>query len=345
MDLKEIYQAVNKRINEVDFSLLWHGFKPLKFAVYNDEDCFFNGGYIDKTDQFLANTAIKYNGEFIAIWYLGDETIDYDILATKIIHEMFHGFQFSHHESRFPNELEALRDYRYNLNNLSLKMEENKLINGLIDRFNHDAFEKLLKLRKYRQSQYRYEYLYEASIEQIEGSALYVELEALKQLSRTKFKAAITANMENIVQPKNLIPMRIVSYSIGALLLYVIKKHTDIEVDQFGDETFAETMLKHTLYEEIQPKVNKAVEETLDAYHHETRAMIDATLKMNNCVLEGKFPLVGVNVYNARRLDAYLISTYFVAYKKADKDEIKQGDYLIEMDEDGDIKKLYAMKM
>ena len=127
MNLRAIHHEVNARIHRVDFSLLWEGFKPLKFALYNENACCFDGEYIDKTDQFLANTAIHYNGEYIAIWRLGEDVPDYDVLTSKIIHEMFHGFQYENKESRFPNELEALQKYSYSVENLTIKLKENHL--------------------------------------------------------------------------------------------------------------------------------------------------------------------------------------------------------------------------
>ena len=67
MNLKDLYYKVKNYINQVDFSKLWRGFEPLKFALYTDNECFFNGAYIEKTDEFIANTSIFYNGEWIAV--------------------------------------------------------------------------------------------------------------------------------------------------------------------------------------------------------------------------------------------------------------------------------------
>ncbi len=344
MNLRAMFQEVDKRIKRVDFSLLWKGFKPLKFALYNDKECFFDGHYIEKTDQFLANTAINYKGEQIAIWRLGEKTPDYDVLASKIIHEMFHGFQHENNETRFPNELEALQKYSYSVENLTIKMEENNLIHRLIDGFDQASFHALLQLRKRRQREHPYEYRYEALIEQIEGAANHVELEALKQLSNDKFDDALAKTKHQIIDANNLIPIRIISYAVGGLLLSVLKTHTSISCEHFGDQPFSVDMLEAVEDCECHVDENNAVKETIAQYHRKTKDMIDATLAKNDCVLEGKYPLVAVNVYNARRLDNYIISTYFVAYKNADKDEILHGDYLVELDDDFDIRKVYTLQ-
>ena len=92
MDLEKLYYEIKRYIEIVDFSKLWRGFEPLKFALYSEKECFFDGAYIEKTDAFLANTSILYNGEWIAIWNVQEE-MNPIVLTSKMIHEMFHGFQ------------------------------------------------------------------------------------------------------------------------------------------------------------------------------------------------------------------------------------------------------------
>ena len=99
----------------------------MKFALYTDNECFFNGAYIKKTNAFLANTSILYNGEWIAIWNVQEE-MNPIVLTSKIIHEMFHGFQMMQNESRFCDDLDALYNYKYEEDNLNLKVKENKLL-------------------------------------------------------------------------------------------------------------------------------------------------------------------------------------------------------------------------
>lgn len=41
MNLEKLYYEVKKHIDTVDFSKLWKNFKPLKFALYTDTECFF----------------------------------------------------------------------------------------------------------------------------------------------------------------------------------------------------------------------------------------------------------------------------------------------------------------
>ncbi len=127
MNLESLYFEVKSNIDQIRFEELWQGFAPFKFALYDAEKCFFNGRFIFKPPTFVANTSLVHEGEFIAIWHVM-EPMNPTILASKIIHEMFHAFQNTRGESKFPNEYDALCRYRYEEVNLSLKYEENKIL-------------------------------------------------------------------------------------------------------------------------------------------------------------------------------------------------------------------------
>ena len=193
----------------------------MKFALYTDNECFFNGAYIKKTNAFFANTSILYNGEWIAIWNVQEE-MNPIVLTSKIIHEMFHGFQMMQNESRFCDDLDALYNYKYEEDNLNLKVKENKLLYSLSTQFDSKTFEEFLQIRKYRSNSFNYYYHYESCIEQIEGTANYVELCSLKQLSPELFEKRFSTMKERIINPSNLFPIRVICYDIGALLLYVM---------------------------------------------------------------------------------------------------------------------------
>ena len=244
--LKDKYYIIKQYIDKVDFSLLWDGFKPLKFALYNEKECFFDGHYINKTNDFIANTSIKYNNEVIAIWNVMED-IDPIILASKMVHEMFHGYQMINNESRFPNEMDALYNYKYDDLNLSIKYEENKLINNLLDNFNYDDFNRLLRYRKYRYNHFNYEYTYESKIEQIEGSANYVELNSLKQLSIELYQNKLNGLKDRIINKNNYLPIRILSYDIGALLLQLLNNNNINFNKAFIDEPFSISLLKNDI--------------------------------------------------------------------------------------------------
>ncbi len=341
MDLSIAWQELKQRIDRVDFSSLWHGFRQTKFAVYNDTECFFDGAYVEKTGAFLANTAIQYNGEHIAIWYLPEAPSDWDQLSASIIHEMFHAFQNASGESRWPDEKEALLHYQYSSDNLSAKLQEAELISALLNGDSSADFETLLQSRKTRSQKHPYEYDYEARIEQIEGTANYVELRALEQLDPDKAKIKRDATLKSILDPSNYLPIRVVSYAIGTLFLACIKKHTDFDFENFGDNLFAIKILEGIQPGDVPTQPSPAINAALEEYQTETNAIIEKALAKNDLVLEGEFPLIGLNVYNARWNGRYATSTYFLAYQDGGEIKTLYGDFIVEIDADYNILTAY----
>ena len=119
MNLDELYSRISETISSLDFGRIWPGFQPLKFALYDDGKCFYDGAYIEKSDDFCANTSINFQGEQIAIWKVVDD-LPILVLASKIVHEMFHGYQTVENWNCWADEMEALYRYQYNADNLSL---------------------------------------------------------------------------------------------------------------------------------------------------------------------------------------------------------------------------------
>ena len=327
MDLKKLYYKAKSYIDIVDFSKLWRGFEPLKFALYTDNECFFDGAYIEKTDDFIGNTSILYNGEWIAIWLVQEE-MNPIVLTSKIIHEMFHGFQSMHNDSRFANELDALYNYKYEEDNLNLKLKENHLLYHLSTQFDKNMFREFLQIRKYRFDTFRYAYHYEASIEQIEGIANFVEIQCLKQLSIELFEKKLSAMRERIINPSNLLPIRVICYDIGALMLYVMTENNIAFEDGFSSVTFAEAILSDVEGKKYVPEYS--MKHLLDSYNANAKATICKAIEKNILVIDTPCNLLGVNVYNAVFYENYIISRYCVMFGSDNNQQIEYGDFVIE---------------
>lgn len=338
--LDELYYEVKKYIEDIDFSKIWEGFKPLKFALYNEKECFFDGEYITKTENFLGNTSIKYNDEYIAIWDVLED-ISPVILTSKIVHEMFHGFQQKHGEVRFPDEIDAIYKYKYIDQNLSLKILENELIVELLGYFEQSKFNKLLGIRKYRYNHFTYEYLYETSIEQIEGTANYVELQVLKDISYEDYLLKINNMKQEILSPKNLFPIRIISYDIGTLLLVLLHDNNiDFNIG-FTDDTFMFNLVDKSKEENLLDML--FLDEEIDIYNKKSADIITKALSDNDVVMDYKTNLLGFNVYNARYYDNHIISRYFVMYGDINNPTIQYGDFVIETFEEKVVTKIYKI--
>ncbi len=346
MDISRIYDDILARVRSVDFSALWQGFHPLKFALYTESECFFDGEYIEKTDDFCANTAIEFRGENIAIWQLDGEVSDLDGLAASMIHEMFHAYQRERGESRWADEMEALAKYEYSADNLSMKLIEAGLMRAAVENDDRGAYLSLVSLRKRRSVEYPYEYDYEARIEQIEGSATYVELAALGQLDVAKARERWGTLLERIASAENYLPIRIISYEIGAALLACAKKFSTVDVEAFDDRPFAVALLDEPCEADAPAAALLGgdaceVDELLKAYADETHRIVAEAVAKNDCVPIDGHPLVSVNIWDARREGRFVTSSYFVMYRDGDQNHVIDGDFVLELDDDRNILNAY----
>ena len=343
MNLEEKYRQVQETIASLDFNRIWPGFQPLKFALYDEEKCFFDGRYIEKTDAFCANTSIVFEGEQIAIWML-QQDLDRSVLASKIVHEMFHGYQNIMGWDCWPNELEALYRYQYEAENLSLKLRENELLLALIDHFDASALGELLALRKRRSMKYPYEFAYESKVEEIEGTANYVEWQVLKQLDKNKADALLERMRAMMTKPDYLFPIRISSYFTGALMINALR-----EADSYSFGAVDRPMI-FSLIKDIVPSDGHfpgeavtlgSVRNAVEAFHSETESIIQAALSKNLVALNGPLDLMGVNIYDARCLHGFITSKYFVMYRDGKEDKTLQGDFVIKMQDQKTIAAVY----
>ena len=346
MDLEILYSQIKNTVSSLDFDRIWPGFRPLKFALYDDQTCFFDGRYVEKTDEFCANTSIVYHGEQIAIWMVQQE-YDISVLTSKIVHEMFHGYQNLMGWDCWPKELEALYRYQYDIENLSIKLHESDLLLALLDRFDSSSLQELLACRKLRSIRFSYEFLYESQVEEIEGTANYVEWQVLKQLDESRANE-LTERMRTLMtKPEYLFPIRIPSYFSGALMINALRGAGRYcfeaaerpvilsvlkDVDPFGGDFLGKA--------DIVCKVADAV----DLFNKETESIIRSALEKNQVVLNGPLKLSGVNVYNARCRNGFRTSTYFLMYKEGTEDRMLQGNYVIRMRDEKTIDTVYRWK-
>ena len=351
MDLEKQYKQVSESLSRLDFDAIWPGFAPLKFALYNAEKCFFDGQYIEKTDAFCANTSIEYNGEQIAIWMLQEE-LEIPVLTSKIVHEMFHGFQTKNDWDCWPNEREALYHYQYRPENLSLKLQENELLLTLLDGFEEAPYRELLGLRKLRSQRFPYEFSYESRVEEIEGTANYVEWQTLKQLDAGKAEALAERMGRTITTPTAFFPIRISCYATGALLIHALRQAGDydfapferpllpalLEAGQWGGQWG--TVL-FGLPSQKEPSPTGPVTQATAAFLAESEAIIQAALEKNEIVLEGPLELLALNIYDARCHKGYLTSTYFIMVREGEEEKMLPGNFVLKMRDEKTIETVY----
>lgn len=341
MNLEHLYHQVKQQIDRVDFELLWSGFKPVAFALYNEHECYFNGRYIEKSSQFMANTAIMFEGEIIAIWNVMSYPDNIFKFTASIIHEMFHAFQILQRESRFADEKIALIQYQYHLENLSIKLEEAKLMKSIIEDENIGLWSTLLSLRRYRYNKYPYEYDYESRIEQIEGTAHCVEMRALEQLDPYQANIQWNEMMKKINDPNQYFPVRIISYPTGALFLKCIALASSFNPTGISSQPFSIQIIQDVSFKDVNHIENNQVEILLNHYIEKTQTIIKQAIAKHDIALSGTYPLISLNIYDARYLRGYATSTYFVAYQDQDEMKVLHGNFVVALDEELNITCVY----
>ena len=342
MDLEKLYRDVEQAVSALDFPRIWPGFAPLKFALYDAEKCFFDGRYFEKTDAFCANTSINYQGAQIAIWMV-QEDLPLPVLTSKLVHEMFHGFQTLRGWDCWPDEREALCRYRYDAENLTLKLRENELLLSLAGRFDEAAFRELTALRKHRSEAFPFEFSYESKVEEIEGTANYVEWQAVKQLDGLA-AAALTDRMRAVTRPDFLFPIRISCYFTGALMIHAMRQAGVYDFEPARRPMPLQILRSAPASDGGFPGRDACCQRVSGAvvsYREKTAAIVRSALEKNDVVLEGPLELVSVNIYDARYYDGYVTSTYFLMVRDGAEEKMLPGNFVVRMRDGKTIDKVY----
>lgn len=343
MKLDELYGQVMQAIAALDFEQIWPGFAPLKFALYDEKACFYDGAYIEKTDAFCANTSIVYRGEQIAIWKATD-ALPVAVLVSKIVHEMFHGYQLCQGWDCWADEMEALYRYTYSAGNLGLKLHENALLLSLLDRFDRAACMELLSCRKLRSEKYPYEHAYESRVEEIEGTATYVEWRTLKQLDKQAAAAMEERMRAAMTKPEKMFPIRISSYYTGALTVYMLVNmglysYTPTERPVI-DKVLKNICPSDAAVSDGEGDMQRAADAVTD-FHQKAEAVIEAARKRNEIVVNGPAALACVNIYDAWCYKGYMTSRHFLQYVENGTKKTIDGSFVLKMADEKTIARVY----
>ena len=181
-------------------------------------------------------------------------------------------------------------------------------------------------------------------MEEIKGTANYVEWQVLKQLDDKKADA-LTGHMRTVMtRPDYLFPIRISCYYTGALMIHALRLaglytfsapkrpvlFPILENTSPSDGTFPgkEACLAETA-------------ETIAAFHQETKSIIRAALEKNRGVLNGPAELESVNIYDARCYKGFITSTYFLMVRENNESRMLEGYFVIRMQDEKTIAAVY----
>lgn len=315
-----LYNTLDELIDRLDFNSIWPGFKRFDFALYTEEEVYLRDKIIPYDQRFIGNTSIEYENSYIAIWSIeSDLEDDPVILAGNIVHEMFHAFQQSKNEQRYPNELLSL-DYPDNVENNCLKYLEN---NSLIEAFLSDnssikyhSFIRYLSIRKYREKLLGSMISEEYKTETIEGLAEYAGMMALKQLSYDKYIRVINGHLDKLRSVEVTVSnMRKLAYSSGTLLAMMMH---DLDFGLFHDIGSENRPLFHlidietALPESFTLLKERAIEKATQSIIHDKQKKFDEFFSSDPNEVSGDFRIIGYDPMNMIKLGNKILCTHFI---------------------------------
>ncbi len=342
MNLRVIHDQVAEQIEKLDFEKLWPGFITYPFALYDDRQVWFEGFQEPKSDIFLGNTAIDYQGKKLAIWNMEESPVeDISILTSKIIHEMFHAFQNDCLESRFPDEFQSLF-YDYQSLNLSMKHQENRLLADLLQTFSEAKLRKLQNIRLNRKTLFPKQYDYESRIEVIEGMAQYVETKTLMAIDETLFFDAIANLKARLLDKNQLMKIRKCSYDVGTALCLVLEKADRSFFHKIGSEN--RTILEIVGFDyELSPvsiPKNQEITAMINASTTEKITKIQNFIK-RKVPIKGSFRVRGFDPLNSFGIGELMYNPDFLMYEEDGKAQVAKGPSVLAVSGDFLGKELY----
>ncbi|SHH27767.1 hypothetical protein [Thermosipho atlanticus] len=356
--LKTIY----KKINSGKLSDYWDNFKPLPIAFYDDSYVYIigfdnppenfieeQGIFIGKwNERFVGNAAINYNGKYMGIWNIStvDKLETFPFFYSKIVHEIFHGFQFLNKDKRFANEFLAFQ-YPFTLENIALRILERKYLLKSVFETNKqlktEYVKKFISFREKRRHLINSFLDYELGLESMEGTATYVEYRAL--LDESKFPQSFLISLfgENLIKIRDLKNFRASCYSTGmyiSLLLDQITSNWKINYttskkylyDFFLDIVkYQPSDLKDLLADEQTKKLAQIL---IQKRQNDINKAFETFKKTNGykIVLEGEFNLSGFDPMNILKKDNLLLHKTFLKIKFKEKELFIKGPVVSEMD-------------
>lgn len=340
-EIKDLHKLISNKIKSLDFKKIYPGFRPFDFALYTDNFVVLKDQVIKYDNRFIGNTAIIYEGEYLAIWKIDSVFMHYNILTSKIIHEMFHAYQYKSEEKRFPNEFFGL-GYLYEKFNIATKYDETKYLLKAIEDDDMTSLLRFIALRERRRRDYENDLLYEEGIETVEGTAKYVELQVLQQISVADYQKTYDELKSNIKNIRNYMPIRHISYDIGCLLL-MAKDRFNLDFNyEIGNETRNVYQLLFNEFERIEYFHENTVLDLnfLDEYYQSIVDNVNRVL-ISNPKIHQCDQVIGFDPLNSFRVDKYVYYRHFVMIRQANKELFIHNESVGEVNEFNQVFAIY----
>lgn len=317
--LQTTYYEVASRLERIDFASIWPGFSPGPFALYQETLACLDGALIPRPPEFRGNTAITWQGRPLAIWSLEEGPRDPDLLASSLVHELFHAYQNHCAETRFPHDIRLALSPAPPAS-LASRGQEGQLLARAVASGPQEARTLLTAFCALRRQRWeRPECRQECLAETIEGTAEFAGLRALKMLSPEKYQAELDRYRALLLQPGPLLTdARRMAYYTGALLLLSARRAgLDLRHPLPGQTQPLFSFLDRLLPSVPPPPLpSEALEEAAALAEQEDRTHRQAVaqfLEQAPPYRAGPFRICGYDPMNQFAVDGKLFCTHFLS--------------------------------
>ncbi len=308
--MRDFYNRISKRLDDIDFEAVYPGFHRFPFALYDDKTVWLSDREIEQKG-FFGNTAIEFEGKHMAIWNVQEDinTVDIDIFTSNIVHEMFHAFQKEQNmNGEAPSDMKLLM-YPEDTVNYIVKQQENVMIADAFDASPEkraDLYHAVNSSRELRKKQIGEFMDQELLIEKWEGVAESCKMLALKQLSQEKYEKVLKDYQDIVRRGDLLLDIRKNAYYTGTLMRLL------------GDEVAGK-----------ESSVNRKIADTLE----NKKALIEKFMSGERTRTEAPGMICGYDPMNQIRLGDKLLAKHFLIIQVGEKQETLVGETLVEMKE------------
>lgn len=311
-------QDIQAKLATINYETLWPGFHSYPFALYNRHEVFLADRTIAWDDRFRGNTSIEFEGGYLAIWNIeqGDFGLD-PLQLYPLVHEMFHCFQRDNQEKRFPDDLTMLLTPDDPIF-YALRARETELLYEAFlasEEKQKDLFYQFAAARQTLLDTYPSLVKQICIAETLEGSAEYVGLKALAQLSPMAYAQQICHHLNKLNQPEMLFDIRRLTYFTGALTLILAEK-LEIPWDhsiQGQTQSNFELIFPHQEAAEDAIDVPPYLTEVMQSKRQMLKAKIESVEKKAQYIpLNRETTICGYDPMNMQRLGDKVYCAHFV---------------------------------
>lgn len=319
--IKDFHSEISHRISKLDFGRLYPGFHSFRFALYDEKTVCLGETEIPWDSRFVGNTAIDYENEIIAIWSMKCPCADMDIFASLLVHEMLHAYQRESKNTVYPDDYVGIF-YPRDLNNFTLRFRENQFLASLVDKFDAATWADFKAIRAYRLQNYPEAVDYEIKTESIEGSAQFVELGALKQLSPDSYRKRLNKIQSGLRSPAKIFDARLLSYDTGSIIRMLTTDNNQAQPDWEQEKPGANITPQEV------PGLRDEFSKYFGAIDKKVQDLLAGGEKLD---LSGK-TLSFFDPYNARSSGNYLYHPNFIGVSTdGEKPDLLTGTFITKM--------------